>query len=436
MNKIGLIIQREFLTRVRKKSFTIMAIMGPFLFGIGLIVPLWLGTYSKEEKVIEVFDNTGYFQYKLPAASDVKFAYFNGNPDQRLAGFLASDHYALLHIPKIDLKNPQGITLYSKSRPSPEIKFYLEKILNQALSLEKIKQSGLDEKILKDLEADISIQSKSILEDWQDEGELTASVVVALFSSILILFFIILYGGQVMRGVIEEKTNRIIEVMVSTVKPFELMMGKILGIALVSLAQFTIWISLTAAIAFYINSKYERVFQMYSDENIETTLKTNPQLDVKKATELNAVMNAIQSVDYTRILIVFLFYFVVGYLLYSALFASIGSAVDVETDTQQFVFPLIAPLMFCIVMATNIVLNPHDSLAYWLSMIPFTSPVAMMLRLPFGVPVSELLASMAILLMSFIIITWVAGKIYRIGILMYGKKATLTEMIRWTFYGR
>ena len=436
MNKIGLIIQREFLTRVRKKSFTVMAVLGPFLFGIGLIVPLWLGTYSKEEKVIEVFDNTGYFQHKLPATSDVKFAYFNGSPDQRIGGFLASDHYALLHIPRMDLKNPQGIVLYSKTRPSPEIKFYLEKILNQAISLEKIKQSGIDEKILQELEADISIQSKSVLEDWQDEGDLTASVVMALFSSILVLFFIILYGGQVMRGVIEEKTNRIIEVMVSTVKPFQLMMGKILGIALVSLAQFAIWISLTAGIAFYINSKYEKVFKMYSDESIETTLKQNPQLDVKKASELNAVMKAVESVDFTKIILVFLFYFIVGYLLYSALFASIGSSVDVETDTQQFVFPLIAPLMFCMVMATNIVLNPHEPLAYWLSMIPFTSPVAMMLRLPFGVPLSELFTSMIILLISFILITWVAGKIYRVGILMYGKKASFSEMVRWTISGK
>lgn len=434
MNKIGLIVQREFITRVRKKSFVIMALLGPFLFGLGLIVPLWIGTFSQETKVIEVFDQSGDFQYKLPQSSEIKFAYFNGSPDRRMAGFLESDHYALLHIPPLNYSNPEGIVLYSKAKPSPELKFYLEKILSQLVSLEKIKRSGLDEDVVNALDVQVSISSQSILESWQEEGEVTVSVVMALFSSIMIMFFIVLYGGQVMRGVIEEKTNRIIEVIISSVRPFELMMGKIIGIALVSLTQFLIWITLTSAISFFINTRYDKVLDMYSDKNIEYTLKNNPHLDVKKASEINQVINAFESLNIPYLLSIFLFYFLGGYLLYSALFAAIGSAVDVETDTQQFVFPLIAPLMFCIVMATTIVMNPDGRLAYWLSVIPFTSPVAMMLRVPFGVDTSELLLSMGMLLLSFLIFTWIAGRVYRIGILMYGKKVTLPELVKWIFF--
>jgi ABC-2 type transport system permease protein len=349
--------------------------------------------------------------------------------------FLASDHYAILYIPEeIDLNDPKGLVLYSKKRTSPDLRFYLEKNLNQSISLEKIKRAGLDEKVLKSLNTNVSINTKSIFENWKDEGEETASAIIALFAAILIMFFIVLYGGQVMRGVIEEKTNRIIEVMISSVKPFELMMGKIIGIALMSLTQFLIWVILTGGVTLYINNKYEKVFDMYSDRNIETTLKKNPGLDVKKATEINQLTSALRSVDFVKILLVFAFYFLGGYLLFASLFAAIGSAVDVETDTQQFVFPLIAPLMFCIVMATTIINNPDGSLAFWLSIIPFTSPVAMMLRLPFGVPIEELFSSMAILIISFVSFTWVAGRIYRTGILMYGKKIALSELMKWLFY--
>ncbi len=237
-----------------------------------------------------------------------------------------------------------------------------------------------------------------------------------------------------MRGVIEEKTNRIIEVIISSVRPFELMMGKIVGIALVSLTQFLLWIILAAGISFFINSRYEKVFDMYSDEKIETTLKSNPQLDVNAAAGINEVMNGIQSIDFSYTFFVFLFYFLGGYLLYSSLFASIGAVVDVETDTQQFILPLIAPLMFCMVMATTLIMDSNSSLAFWLSIIPFTSPVAMMLRLPFGVPSIELAVSMIILVGSFILFTWMAGRIYRIGILMYGKRITLPEIVKWIFY--
>jgi ABC-2 type transport system permease protein len=434
MNKILLIISREFLSRVRKKSFFVMAILGPFLFALIMIVPLSLGTSSQESKVVEVLDNSGYLQYKLQPSKNISFAYFNESIELRKIYFLDTGHDALLHIPKIDLSNPKGIVIYSKTTISPEIKLYVERVLNQAITSERLRRSGIDESILKNIESNITISSKNLLNEWEEVKDATASAVVALFSSILIMFFIILYGGQVMRGVIEEKTNRIIEVIVSSVKPFQLMLGKIIGIALVSLSQFLIWISLTLAIGFYVNTKYSEVFELYSDENIETTLKENPDLNAKKAAEVNQVVNAVKSINFSLVLGFFLFYFLGGYLLYSALFAAIGSLVDSETDTQQFIIPLIAPLMFCMVMATSIVLEPHGNLAFWLSMIPFTSPVAMMLRISFDVPLSELLLSIFILIISFLFMTWIAGRVYRVGILMYGKSVSVRELVRWMFY--
>ncbi|MBX9850161.1 MAG: ABC transporter permease [Cytophagaceae bacterium] len=434
MNKIWLIVQREFLTRVRKKSFLVMTMLGPFLFAAGMIVPIWVGSVSEENKVIEVLDNTGYFQYKLPQTPGLKFAYFNGTLDQRIRNFVMTDHEAILHIPATALDKPEGVMLYSESQVSPQMRFYLEKILSQQMSLEIIKRAGLDTVLLNSLNVNIAIQSKSITNEWQEKKDETASLIVSLFSSVLILFFIVLYGGQVMRGVIEEKSNRIIEVIISSVKPFQLMMGKIAGIALVSMLQFLLWISITLAISYFVNQRYGAVFTLFSDENIEYTLKNNPQLDMKEAMEINELVNAIESIDFTYILAVFIFYFIVGYLLYSAIFAAIGSVVDSETDTQQFVFALIAPLMFCMVMANSIISDPNSGLAYWLSIIPFTSPVTMMLRIPFGVPVSELFLSMGVLVFSFILFTYIASKIYRVGILMYGKKASLGEVLKWLKY--
>jgi ABC-2 type transport system permease protein len=433
MSKIALIVQREFLTRIRKRSFIFMALLGPFMLALGMIVPLWLGSSTEDVKIIEVIDNQGTFKNKFPEMSGVKFIYVNGDVAERLPYFIASEHYAMITINEKELND---VVLYSKTRPTPEIKIYLQRILNQIISIEKIKRASIDENLLKDIESDVSIVSKSISNDWEDERAVNATVVIALFSAVLILFFIVLYGGQVMRGVIEEKTNRIIEVMISSVKPFELMMGKILGIALVSLTQFLIWVFLTASISFYFNTKYKQVFDMYSNEHIEATLKANPNLDVSKAMEVNSMITALDSVNFTQITLIFTFYFLGGYLLYSALFAAIGSSVDAETDTQQFIFPLIAPLMFCIAMATSIILNPDSDLAFWLSMIPFTSPVAMMLRIPFGVDASELVISMLILAGSFVLFTWLAGRVYRVGVLMYGKKASIREIIKWTFYNR
>jgi ABC-2 type transport system permease protein len=432
MKKIFLISQREFLARVRKRSFWIMSFLGPVFFAVILIVPVWLGIKSedgKEAKVIEVLDQTGKFHYKLPDNPAYRFAYFNGDLNGRMNHFLKSDHEGLLFISRQNIKDSLNATLFLRNEKSEELRIYIEQLLANALLKEKLFQSGTDPSKL----ANVALHTE-FFSEGKEQNEFTARTIVALFSSILILFYILLYGGQVMRGVIEEKSNRILEIVISSVKPFQLMAGKIMGIGLVSLAQFTIWIILTLGLSYYFNQRYEKVFDAFSNEKIGKTLEENPQINPSTAFEINRLASAIDSVNFTYTLLVFLFFFIGGYLLYGAVFAGLASAVDSETDTQQFVFPLIAPLMFCMVFATKILQDPHGELAFWLSMIPFTSPVVILLRLPFDLPVIQLIGSMLILISSFIIFTWISARIYRVGILMYGKKASLREVGKWILY--
>ena len=261
---------------------------------------------------------------------------------------------------------------------------------------------------------------------------------IGIFSGILIYFFIFLFGSQVMRGVIEEKTSRIIEVIVSSVKPFQLMMGKIIGIALVGLTQLLLWVVLT----FSIVSIFQVSFSGNLPSNKTEILSTNnplQQIDAEKNINLdngkiNEVFEAIFSIDYATIILSFIFFFLFGYLIYAALFAAIGSAVDSESDTQQFMLPITIPLIFSIVMAQVIIQNPDGPLAFWLSIIPLTSPIIMMIRIPFGVPAFDLILSMTLLVLGFIGTTWMAGKIYRTGILMYGKKVNYKELWKWLWY--
>jgi ABC-2 type transport system permease protein len=261
------------------------------------------------------------------------------------------------------------------------------------------------------------------------------STAIAAFSGILIYFFIFLFGAQVMRGVIEEKTNRIVEVIISSVKPFQLMMGKILGIALVGLTQFLLWVILTASIySVFMNTV---VKEKYSAEKIEMLMQQSPDgtaAEIDEMIEGQKLFERINSINWGLLIPAFIFYFLGGYLLYASLFAAIGSAVDNDADTQQFMLPITIPLIFSFVMAQTVLNDPTGTMAKWLSFIPFTSPIIMMVRLPFQVEIWELVLSMALLILGFIGTTWVASKIYRTGILMYGKKVNWKELGKWLRY--
>ena len=416
MHKIWLIIKREYLVRVRKKSFILMTILGPILMAALLIVPTYLATQTQENRIIALNEDANYI------LEDSEFIHFTTIPTSEAellkTDFSESPFYALLYI------DGENFTLYSNQQISLSVSKSIERQLEQLIEHEKLKLLGIDLQILEDASTEINITTKIISEDGNtSNSQAEASMGIGFLSGILIYMFIFMYGTMVMRGVIEEKTSRIVEVIISSVKPFQLMMGKILGVALVGLTQFVLWILLTII----ISTVAELAFL---DANVMATEMNSADQSVilAQVAEFTGGINLLQ------IFLAFIFYFLAGYLMYSALFAAVGSAVDAEADTQQFVLPITIPLILSFVLITPIMENPDGTLAFWMSMIPFTSPVIMMVRLPFGVANWELALSIGILIASFIATTWLAGRIYRTGILMYGKKATYKEIWKWLKY--
>ena len=416
MHKIWLIIKREYLVRVRKKSFIIMTILGPILMAALLIVPTFLATQTQENRIIALNEDANYI------LEDSEFIHFTTIPTSEAellkTDFSESPFYALLYI------DGENFTLYSNQQISLSVSKSIERQLEQLIEHEKLKLLGIDLQILEDASTEINITTKIISEDGNtSNSQAEASMGIGFLSGILIYMFIFMYGTMVMRGVIEEKTSRIVEVIISSVKPFQLMMGKILGVALVGLTQFVLWILLTIIISTVAELAFLDANVMATEMN-----SSDQSVILAQVAEFTGGINLLQ------IFLAFIFYFLAGYLMYSALFAAVGSAVDAEADTQQFVLPITIPLILSFVLITPIMENPDGTLAFWMSMIPFTSPVIMMVRLPFGVTNWELALSIGILITSFIGTTWLAGRIYRTGILMYGKKATYKEIWKWLKY--
>lgn len=456
MNKIFLIIRREYLTRVRKRSFMVMTILGPLLMAAIVIVPVYVATMSNEVKTLSVIDETGLFFGKFKDSESIRFHYLVSDIGSAKSSFTKSGDYALLYIPKTELSLPTSAILYSKSQVNMNTKGYIKNVMGkqlEELKLEaKIKDLNLgpDAKlttkdILRSINASVNISTIKIGNEGKEEKSYPeVSMILGMFSGILIYFFIFLFGAQVMRGVIEEKTNRIIEVIISSVKPFQLMMGKITGIGLVGLTQFLLWVILTGTIVTIGMSSFSSKIKHGSatEQMIQSQTKgmTAMQLpntaDSTKVTgeQSNEVISAIESIDFPVMIGMFLFFFLFGYLLYAALFAAVGSAVDSEADTQQFMLPLTVPLIISIVMAQYVIQEPQGSVAFWFSVIPLTSPVIMMIRIPFGVPYYQIILSMTLLVAGFLGATWLAAKIYRTGILMYGKKVSYKELWKWLKY--
>ena len=415
MHKIWLVIKREFLVRVRKKSFVIMTFLGPILLASILILPIYLANNSQEKRNIAV----GYQKdFQLEDNELLNFVTIPQNEvDSVKFNIKDSPYYALLII------KDNTYSLYSNQQVTLNVTSEIKRQIEHILKLNNLKSLGIDNETLKSAEQKINLETKII----NKEGESTnshseVSTGIGFLGGILIYMFIFMYGTMVMRGVIEEKTSRIVEVMISSLRPFQLMMGKIIGVALVGLTQFLLWIIFTVA----LSALAELV--LLNDTFLATSSAENQSIIITQIKSFTSGINLIQ------IFLSFLFYFIAGYLMYSSLFAAVGSAVDAEADTQQFILPVTLPLILSFILIQPIMDNPEGSLAFWLSIIPFTSPVIMMVRLPFGVENWEIILSMTILVSTFIITTWLAGKIYRIGILMYGKKANIRELLKWIRY--
>ncbi|MEY2969750.1 MAG: hypothetical protein RLZZ599_123 [Bacteroidota bacterium] len=435
-NPILLIIQREFLSRVKKKTFLLVTVLGPLIFAAIMIVPAVLASMPEDEKRIIVLDeatllipNEGREEYPLeyldPRENDLESA---------KAFFANSDYDALLYIPTGESWDPDfiknNILLFGKDDPSINMVQYLDGVLEKQLNEEKLLRNGVDPEVVAQSITQVNIKSYTLGDAKNEAVQSATPIKMALgyIAGMMIYFFIFFYAVQVMRGVIEEKTSRIVEVIISSVRPYQLMMGKILGIGSVGVVQFLIWVILSGGI-YLIASAFFLPDLLANQAELGATGAANVQ-DVEGL----AVFDMIRSINFPLILGGFLFYFFGGYFLFSAMFAALGSAIDQEADSQQFMLPVTLPMILALVTATNVIQEPNGPLAFWMSMIPFTSPITMMIRLPFGIPIWQVLLSGAILIGTFFAMVGLAGKIYRVGILMYGKKVTWKELIKWLRY--
>ena len=400
-----------------------MTLLTP-LFMIGIfVVPTLLANNNEEQSSVVIIDDNNFSELEFVSTKSIKYIELEESHFEQNKSSLIDAFDFVLHIPKVD-SLPQienSIEVYSENQMSLSIKLNIENELDKQLTNIYLVKNGIDLDKIKNSESKTSLKTFVVDDEGQNTaGNSEASFGIGLVGGFLIYIFIFMYGTMVMRSVIEEKTNRIVEIIISSVKPFELMFGKIISVALVGLSQFVMWIILGSVFLFIANG-------LLSTEVDITNLSANEGV----VSEMNASLMAL---PIKTLLITFLIYFLGGYLLYGSLFAAIGSASDQETDSQQFIVPITIPLILSFILVQVIIDNPYSGLAYWLSMIPFTSPIIMIARIPFGVPIHELILSITLLILGFLFTTWLAGKIYRVGILMYGKKISYKELWKWLKY--
>jgi ABC-2 type transport system permease protein len=436
--KTFLIVKREYLSRVKKKSFLVMTFIGPLLMAALTLAPTYLSQVKDPVYNITVVDETGLFVNKMEGTENMHFQYAENSLTATKKELYGSDNYTILYIPYTALNSSKGVLLMAEKQVNHAVINQLKHTISRGLENAKLRASGIDPKILAGTRVNMSISMVKLTANGEENSNSDLAMQLSFAGGLLIYIFIFIYGSQVMRGVIEEKTSRIVEVIISSVRPFQLMMGKIIGIALVSLTQFVLWILLTIAITtsaqhLLSSAEFSHQHVIQNTINQESVFNQNPSVASAPGT-IQALFSLLDQINAPLIAGVFLFYFLGGYLMYAAFFAAIGAAVDSETDTQQFMLPLTVPLILSFMLSQVIINNPEGSLAFWFSIVPLTSPVVMMLRIPFGVPTYELFLSMAFLVIGFIVATWLAAKIYRTGILMYGKKVSYRELGKWLFY--
>lgn len=436
MNKIGLIIRREYFTRVKKRSFIIMTFLGPLLIAAIYIIPILLALHGDNEKrTIAVVDQSHWFERQFVNTENQTFIRLDDIDIDSTKRLVQQGFFDIaLFIPETQLNIPSSAVVYSMKQVPMSVESHIKEVMKNEIQVQKLLAAGVDPDILESIKTNINLSVIRMDEEGGEKETFTeVQFILGMVLSVLIYMFIMLFGGQVMQGVTEEKSSRIVEVIVSSVKPFQLMMGKIIGVSLVALTQFVMWIILTGII--YVGfsaavgvSHPEAISQgtVMAQEISSTNIMDNEAVQ--------NVLNIVHSIDFGTIIFSFIVFFLLGYLLYATMFAAIGSLVDNNTDSQQFTLPVTVPLIIAILSAIYIVNDPDSSLAVWMSMIPFTSPVVMMVRIPFGIPIWQVIVSAVILAGTFVGMTWVAAKIYRTGILMYGKKPTYKEIFKWLKY--
>lgn len=448
MNKVLLVIQREYFTRVKKTSFWILTIVVPILLAVVYAIPIFLATRPLEHSHVLIVDDTGLFQGQFRSGRDISY-HEAGSIDyarRQLQQYDSLD--AIVYIPARETTLPRDAYLFYRSdmpalNVQTDAQSQLQEILRNRILLDVHGLTPEDYTLLTSTHIKLRTQD---IETGRD-GFLQVKIAVGIILAMLVFIAVFMFGSQVMRGVMEEKTNRIVEVIVCSVKPFQLMMGKVVGIGLVGLTQFALWVLLAGALVMGVQLTHADLFQQATERHSQTEIASKGteatyqyQTEQERAAQYQAgegIDNSIQDliegltgINFAMIIFLFLFYFVFGYLLYASLFAAAGSLVDNETDSQQFTIPLTIPLILTILLLPSMIGQPSGSISVWLSIIPFTSPIAMLMRIPFGVPVWQVVLSMLLLLATFPLCIWATARVYRSAILRYGQKASWRDVWR------
>jgi ABC-2 type transport system permease protein len=442
MDKVLLIIQREYVSRVKKRAFIITTLLVPvfiFLFYGILYLLIVNGDELNKVHTISVKDASGLFAGKFHDKKTLKFK-TSALPLADAKRALKKNEDDFLLVIPASYAEKDSVQILSQKKPNFSITGEIEDQMNEIARGNKMVKAGIDTVKLSAIKSNIHLSAKQITDKGEQDASAVAAYASGVAGAIFIYISLLIYGAQVMRGILEEKTSRIVEVIISSVKPFQLMLGKIIGVGLVGLTQFLLWIILsfgvtTIAGTFLVSNKTAVITQNQAQKINKVQA---PSASLANGANQNAgakIFDMLKTIPFASIISWFLFYFITGYFLYSALFAAVGSAVDSETETQQFMFPITMPLLFTYFLAFGFIINnPDSSLAVWLSVIPFTAPIAMMVRIPFGVPGWQLALSASMMVGGFLFTTWVAARIYRVGILMYGKKVSYKELSKWFFY--
>lgn len=433
MSKIWIIIQREFMTRVKKKSFILLTILMPFIFAALIVVPLMLATIQgDEQKTVMVVDKTGRYVGSLKSTANYAFVPTADNKDE----FYTEDSEveAVVQITADLAKNPKAVTIYSPREVKAELLSYVETCLGEQVRREKLSAYNIPEleTIIADIQTDFHVATvKRNAEGDETSSNTYIAMTAGFIFTFLIYMFVMSYGGMVMQSVMEEKTNRIVELMVSSVKPFQLMMGKIIGVALVGFVQLAIWGVMLSIILLVCGS----VFGLSAAPAVPAVAGADAQMAAMAQQagggEAAEIMSALMGLPYAELGIMFVLYFVGGYLLYASFFAAVGASINAQEDSSQFIMPVVLIMVFGLYAAMYSAENTNGPLAFWASIFPLTSPIVMMVRIPFGVPWWEEVLSLGLLFATSMAFVWISARIYRVGILMYGKKPSLREMLKW-----
>jgi ABC-2 type transport system permease protein len=449
MNKISLIIRREYLTRVRKKSFIIMTLLTPFLFALIFIIPMLVMTNEDKDfkKIAVIEEGSDLFTNVIPDTRDADFEYLSGvRLNDIKDNFQEMGYYGVLYISPQIVTTPDAVQLISRKQPPIGLLDHISSSLEKEIEKQKLLAYNIEDldEILRTINTSVRIQTIKIDESGSTRETSTGiSMALAYIGGFLMYMLVFMFGSMVMRGVIEEKTSRIVEVIISSVKPVQLMLGKIIGVALVGLTQFALWIVLTLALVMVVKTSFlpegtmeqiQQLPQSFAEADQAVAGAGASTISAEQLTEFQQMFAGALNQPWGLIIFSFIFFFLTGYLLYASLFAAIGSAVDNETETQQFMLPVTIPIILGLFVAMGTMQNPESSLSFWFSIIPLTSPIVMMARIPFDVPAWEIALSMGLMLVTIFGAVWMAAKIYRTGILMYGKKTSYRELWKWLTY--